>query len=68
MPSGVTLRKGEGPRVIEHLTVDEAGDVELKVMAGDKEVARANPMRVVAEPPRLRRYWADLHGQRERWS
>ncbi len=63
MPSGVTLRKGEGPRVIEHLTVDEAGDVELKVMAGDKEVARANPMRVVAVPPRLRRYWADLHGQ-----
>jgi hypothetical protein len=49
--------------VIENLTVDEAGDIELKVMAGDKEVARANPMRVVAVSPRLRRYWADLHGQ-----
>ena len=31
-------------------------------MAGDKEVARANPMRVVDSAP-LRRYWADLHGQ-----
>src|SRR6476646_8360996 len=63
LPSGATLRKGEGPRVIESLTVDQASDVELRVMAGDKEVARANPMRVVAAPPRLRRYWADLHGQ-----
>ena len=27
-----------------------------------KEVARANPMRVVASAP-LRRYWGDLHGQ-----
>src|SRR4051794_37267761 len=63
LPSGATLRKGEGPRVIESLTVDQASDVELRVMAGGKEVARANPMRVVAVPPRLRRYWADLHGQ-----
>src|SRR3954452_24861943 len=60
MPSGVTLRKGEGPRVIENLTVNQASDVELKVMVGGKEVARANRMRVVAAPPRLRRYWADL--------
>src|SRR5215217_6705558 len=62
MPSGMTLRKGEGPRIIENLTVDEASDVELKVMAGDKEVARANPMRVV-DGATVRRYWADLHGQ-----
>ena len=62
LPSGVTIKTGEGPRVIENLVVDAPGDVELQVMAGDKEVARANPMRVVASAP-LRRYWADLHGQ-----
>ena len=62
LPSGVTIEAGEGPRVIENLVVDAAGDVELRVMAGDKEVARANPMRVVASAP-VRRYWADLHGQ-----
>ena len=31
-------------------------------MANGKEVARANPLRVVAAAP-LRRYWGDLHGQ-----
>ena len=62
LPSGVTIKAGEGPRVIENLVVDAAGDLELQVMAGDKEVARANPLRVVASAP-LRRYWADLHGQ-----
>ena len=48
LPSGVTIKAGEGPRVFENLVVDAAGDLELKVMAGDKEVARANPLRVVA--------------------
>jgi hypothetical protein len=62
LPSGVTIKTGEGPRVFENLVVDTAGDLELKVMAGDKEVARANPMRVVASAT-VRRYWADLHGQ-----
>ena len=62
LPSGVTVKIGDGPRVIENLVIDAAGDVELNVMAGNKEVARANPMRVVASAP-LRRYWADLHGQ-----
>ena len=62
LPSGVTIKAGEGPRVFENLVVDAAGDLELKVMAGDKEVARANPLRVVESAP-VRRYWADLHGQ-----
>jgi hypothetical protein len=62
LPSGVTIKPGEGPRVIENLVVDAAGDVELRVMAGDNEVARANPMRVAESAP-IRRYWADLHGQ-----
>ncbi|HWP14374.1 MAG TPA: DUF3604 domain-containing protein, partial [Xanthobacteraceae bacterium] len=62
LPSGVTIKPGEGPRVIENLVADAPGDVELKVMAAEKEVARANPMRVVVSAP-IRRYWADLHGQ-----
>jgi hypothetical protein len=62
LPSGVTIKPGEGPRVIDHLVVDAPGDVELRVMSGEREVARANPMRVVASAP-VRRYWADLHGQ-----
>jgi len=62
LPSGVTIKAGEGPRVFDNLVIDAPGDLELKVMAGDKDVARANPMRVVASEP-VRRYWADLHGQ-----
>ena len=62
LPSAVTVKIGEGPRVIENLVIESDGDVELKVRAGDQEVARANPMRVVTSAP-MRRYWADLHGQ-----
>ena len=62
LPSGVTIKAGEGPRVFENLVVDAAGDLELKVMAGDREAARANPLRVV-DSVTVRRYWADLHGQ-----
>src|SRR4051794_13655798 len=62
LPSGVTIKAGEGPRVFDNLVADAAGDLELKVMAGDKEVARANPLRVV-DSATVRRYWADLHGQ-----
>jgi hypothetical protein len=62
LPSGVTIKAGEGPRVFDNLVADAAGDLELKIMAGDKEVARANPLRVV-DSATVRRYWADLHGQ-----
>ena len=38
-------------------------DVDLRLEhEGGAELARANPMRVVASAP-LRRYWGDLHGQ-----
>ncbi len=62
LPANVTIKPGDGPRVIENLAVDAPGDVELRVFAGDKEVARANPLRVVKQTP-LNRYWGDLHGQ-----
>jgi Protein of unknown function (DUF3604) len=62
LPERVAIKRGEGPRVIENLVVDAAGDVDLQLMADGNELARANPLRVVAAAP-LRRYWADLHGQ-----
>jgi hypothetical protein len=62
LPERVAIKRGDGPRVIENLVVDAAGDLDLSLMTDGKELARANPLRVVASAP-LRRYWADLHGQ-----
>jgi len=62
LPDAVTIRNGDGPRVIENLVVDSVGDLDLSVWANDVEVARANPMRAVSVAP-MRRYWGDLHGQ-----
>ena len=42
-------RTGEGPRVIEKLVADGEGDLELRLMADGKELARANPLRVVKQ-------------------
>ncbi len=62
LPASVTVRPGEGPRRIEGLAVDAPGDVDLRLIADGAEIARANPLRIVAAGP-LRRYWGDLHGQ-----
>jgi hypothetical protein len=54
----------DGPRILDCLTVAEPGDVELRLNDAEngEELARANPLRIVAGAP-LRRYWGDLHGQ-----
>ena len=62
LPKTIEIRKGEGPRVIEGLVAETEGDIELRLLAGGVELARANPLRVVHNAP-LRRYWGDLHGQ-----
>jgi Protein of unknown function (DUF3604) len=62
LPERVAIKPGDGPRVLENLVADTTGDLELRLMADGEELARANPLRVVATAP-LRRYWADLHGQ-----
>ncbi len=62
LPDQITINKGDGPRVIENLIATSTGDLDLKVIADGKVVARANPLRVVMAAP-LRRYWGDLHGQ-----
>ena len=62
LPDGITIARGDGPRVIESIVADNAGDLDLELVADGQMVARANPLRVVVAAP-LRRYWADLHGQ-----
>jgi hypothetical protein len=63
LPSTITPKPDEGPLVLDNLVMDAPGDVELRLNADHgEEVARANPMQVVASAP-LRRYWGDLHGQ-----
>jgi hypothetical protein len=62
LPQSVAIKRGEGPRILDNLAADAPGDVELRLLADGQEVARANPLRVVAAAP-LRRYWGDLHGQ-----
>jgi hypothetical protein len=62
LPESVTIKKGDGPRVIENLVAAESGDLELTATADGKLVAAANPLRVMTAAP-VRRYWADLHGQ-----
>jgi Protein of unknown function (DUF3604) len=62
LPAQIDIRNGEGPRVIEGLISDTEGDIELRLMADGKELARANPLRVMRQAA-LRRYWGDLHGQ-----
>ena len=62
LPDAVNVKPGAGPIEIGNLIVEKPGGVELTVLAGAEEVARANPMRVV-ERATIRRYWGDLHGQ-----
>jgi uncharacterized protein DUF3604 len=62
LPATIAIAKGEGPRVIDNLVADTEGDLDVRLVARGAELARANPLRVVAQAP-LRRYWGDLHGQ-----
>jgi hypothetical protein len=62
LPPRIEIRSGEGPRVIEGLAAETEGDLDLRLVANGKELARANPLRVVKQAER-RRYWGDLHGQ-----
>jgi hypothetical protein len=63
LPRSVDV-KGKAPVVIEVLVADKAGDIDIVVADPQgRELARANPLRVLPEKPPLRRYWGDLHGQ-----
>jgi hypothetical protein len=62
LPARLEIKKGDGPRVIEHLVAGTECDLEIRLVANGRELARANPLRVVKQAA-LRRYWGDLHGQ-----
>ena len=62
LPQTVAIKRGDGPRILDNLVADAPGDLELRLLAEGQELARANPLRVVAAA-QLRRYWGDLHGQ-----
>jgi Protein of unknown function (DUF3604) len=62
LPETVEIKNGDGPRVIENLIANAEGDIDLLLNSNGKELARANPLRVVKEAA-VRRYWGDLHGQ-----
>jgi hypothetical protein len=47
---------------MENLVAETEGDLDLRIIAKDEELARANPLRIV-KGAALRRYWGDLHGQ-----
>ena len=47
LPARVEFKTGDGPRVIEKLVAEAEGDLDLRIMTKDEELARANPLRVV---------------------
>src|SRR6516164_1528842 len=55
LPEKITIKSGDGPRVLENLIADTPGDIDLRVLARGGEVARANPLRIVPSAT-LRRY------------
>ncbi len=64
LPQSVEIKPGDTPYVIDGVTAEAAGDIALYVLdENGNRLARANPLRVVKDPPAWRRYWADLHGQ-----
>ena len=63
LPDSVEFKPGEFALVLEDLSVAEAGDLFIEMIAGDGSVAAtSNPLRIV-ESAELLPYWGDLHGQ-----
>src|SRR5258708_35284799 len=62
LPTSVTIKPGDGPRLIQNLVARTEGDLDLRMTHQGAELARANPMRAVTSAS-LRRYCGDLHGQ-----
>lgn len=64
LPSSVRLSCGQFGATVEGLRIDAPGERMVRVIDenGD-EVARSNPLRVVAHDTRLVHYWGDTHGQ-----
>ncbi len=65
LPDRVDFKPGDFGRVIEDLSVAEAGDLVIEMLDDDgRPLARSNPLRLRPSLT-LRPYWGDLHGQSE---
>ncbi len=63
LPDSVEFKPGEFAVFLEDLSVAEAGDLFIEMIAEDGSVAAtSNPLRIVASAELLP-YWGDLHGQ-----
>lgn len=63
LPGAVDVAAGDGPVVIEGLSVAEPADLRIALQAADgAPLALSNPLRIVADAALLA-YWGDLHGQ-----
>ena len=63
LPARIFPKPDDEPHVVNGLVVPEPGDLDVRVQTeSGEELARANPMLVVASAPSLR-YWGDLHAQ-----
>lgn len=64
LPERARILRGMFGAVIEGLRVAEVGTVGLRVLdAAGAELARSNPLRIVAPDAPVVHYWADTHGQ-----
>ncbi len=65
LPETVTFSKGEFSIILPDLSCAAAGDLVIKLLDSDNQVAaRSNPLRLSASCD-LFPYWGDLHGQSE---
>ncbi len=65
LPEQVSIRPGQFAVAVPDLHVDTPADVDVQLLdAEGRCVARANPLRVVAESEHVH-FWGDLHGQSE---
>jgi hypothetical protein len=63
LPGAVDVAAGDGPVVIEGLSVAAPADLRIALQAADgAPLALSNPLRIV-EDAALLAYWGDLHGQ-----
>ncbi len=64
LPSSVHLSRGQFGATVEGLRIDVPGERTIRVIdENGVEVARSNPLRIVARDTGLVHYWGDTHGQ-----
>jgi hypothetical protein len=62
LPLSLSAKPGDGPWILDELSVASPGDLTVDVIADGQIVATSNPLRIVAHAP-LVHFWSDFHGQ-----